>query len=186
MPSPNLFDVGTDLQPSQGLSVHRRGCSCLLSFSPVIPRRPRTHWGLLVLRFWKLPRLLASLSRLHSLSADSNSYHSLVGVTGPQTGPCCSLPGGASGTAVQAKVDWLASNQILSLTSAEAAAQTSKSQLQTSQGELPEMVKGGDVFPGGSDGKESACNVGDTGLIFGSRGSPGEGNGKKGGERSSK
>ena len=29
-------------------------------------------------------------------------------------------------------------------------------------------------FPGGSDGKESACNVGDPGLIPGSGGSPGE------------
>ena len=33
------------------------------------------------------------------------------------------------------------------------------------------------IFPGGSDGKESACNVGDLGLIPGSRRSPGEGNG---------
>ena len=32
-------------------------------------------------------------------------------------------------------------------------------------------------FPGGSDGKESACNVGETGLIPGSGRSPGEGNG---------
>ena len=32
-------------------------------------------------------------------------------------------------------------------------------------------------FPGGSDGKESACSVEDLGLIPGSRGSPGEGNG---------
>ena len=32
-------------------------------------------------------------------------------------------------------------------------------------------------FPGGSDGKESACNAGDMGLIPGSRRSPGEGNG---------
>ena len=32
-------------------------------------------------------------------------------------------------------------------------------------------------FPGGSDGKESACNVGDPGLIPGSGRSPGEGNG---------
>ena len=32
-------------------------------------------------------------------------------------------------------------------------------------------------FPGGSDGKASACNVGDLGLIPGSRRSPGEGNG---------
>ena len=36
------------------------------------------------------------------------------------------------------------------------------------------MLKG---FPDGSDGKESACNVGDPGLIPGSRRSPGEGNG---------
>ena len=32
-------------------------------------------------------------------------------------------------------------------------------------------------FPAGSDGKESACNVGDLGSIPGSRRSPGEGNG---------
>ena len=31
-------------------------------------------------------------------------------------------------------------------------------------------------FPGGSDGKESACNAGDPGLIPGSGRSPGEGN----------
>ena len=32
-------------------------------------------------------------------------------------------------------------------------------------------------FPGGSDGKESACSVGDPGLIPGSRRSPGKENG---------
>ena len=32
-------------------------------------------------------------------------------------------------------------------------------------------------FPGGSDGKESACNAGDQGLIPGSGRFPGEGNG---------
>ena len=32
-------------------------------------------------------------------------------------------------------------------------------------------------FPGGSDGKESTCNVGDPGLIPGLGRSPGEGNG---------
>ena len=32
-------------------------------------------------------------------------------------------------------------------------------------------------FPGGSDGKESACNVGDPGLIPGLGRSPGEGHG---------
>ena len=32
-------------------------------------------------------------------------------------------------------------------------------------------------LPGGSDGKESACNVGDMGSIPGSGRSPGEGNG---------
>ena len=32
-------------------------------------------------------------------------------------------------------------------------------------------------FPGGSDGKESACNAGDPGLIPGTRRSPGEENG---------
>jgi len=32
-------------------------------------------------------------------------------------------------------------------------------------------------FPSGSDGKESACNVGDLGLILGSGRCPGEGNG---------
>ena len=33
------------------------------------------------------------------------------------------------------------------------------------------------LFPGGSDGKESACNAGDTGSIPGLGRSPGEGNG---------
>ena len=33
------------------------------------------------------------------------------------------------------------------------------------------------VFPGGSDGKESACNAGDLASIPGSGRSPGEGNG---------
>ena len=33
------------------------------------------------------------------------------------------------------------------------------------------------VFPGGADGKESACNVGDPGSIPGSGRSPGEGHG---------
>ena len=33
-------------------------------------------------------------------------------------------------------------------------------------------------FPGGSDGKESTCNAGDSGKIPGSGRSPGEGNGK--------
>ena len=32
-------------------------------------------------------------------------------------------------------------------------------------------------FSGGSDGKESACNSGDLGLVPGSGRSPGEGNG---------
>ena len=32
-------------------------------------------------------------------------------------------------------------------------------------------------FPGGSDGKESTCNVGDLGSITGLGRSPGEGNG---------
>ena len=32
-------------------------------------------------------------------------------------------------------------------------------------------------FPGGSNGKESACNAGDLGLIPGSGRCPGEGNG---------
>ena len=36
------------------------------------------------------------------------------------------------------------------------------------------MTKG---FPGGSDGKEYACSVGDLGSIFGSGRSPREGNG---------
>ena len=33
------------------------------------------------------------------------------------------------------------------------------------------------AFPGGSDGKESTCNVGELGLIPGSGRYPGEGNG---------
>ena len=35
----------------------------------------------------------------------------------------------------------------------------------------------GSSFPGGLDGKESACKAGDPGLIPGSERSPGEGNG---------
>ena len=34
-------------------------------------------------------------------------------------------------------------------------------------------------FPGGSDGKESACNAGDQGSVSGSGRSPGEGNGSR-------
>ena len=45
---------------------------------------------------------------------------------------------------------------------------------------LPNSVKDalslGWGFPGGSDGKESACNAGDLGLIPGLGRSPGEGN----------
>ena len=43
-----------------------------------------------------------------------------------------------------------------------------------SKGPSPLLFKG---FPGGLDGKESACNVGDPGLIPGLRRSPGGGNG---------
>ena len=39
------------------------------------------------------------------------------------------------------------------------------------------MIQGTDGFPCGSAGKESACNVGDLGLISGLGRSPGEGNG---------
>ena len=34
-------------------------------------------------------------------------------------------------------------------------------------------------FPGGSDGKESVCNVGDSGSVPGLTRSPGEGNGNR-------
>ena len=40
-----------------------------------------------------------------------------------------------------------------------------------------QVLAGANYFPGGSDGKESACNVGDWGLIPGSGRSPAEGNG---------
>ena len=45
---------------------------------------------------------------------------------------------------------------------------------------LPFLVSSSESwgFPGGSDGKESAHNVGDRGSIPGSGRSPGEGNGK--------
>ena len=42
---------------------------------------------------------------------------------------------------------------------------------------MPEWNKKAMGFPGGSDGKESACNRGDLGLIPGSGRSPGKGNG---------
>ena len=40
-----------------------------------------------------------------------------------------------------------------------------------------EMTNKGLIFPGGSDGKASACNAGDPGSIPGLGRSPGEGNG---------
>ena len=42
---------------------------------------------------------------------------------------------------------------------------------------LAVSLKSQGALPGGSDGKESACNAGDPGLIPGLRRSPGEGNG---------
>ena len=42
---------------------------------------------------------------------------------------------------------------------------------------LPSIFPASWSFPGGSDGKESACNAGDRGSIPGSERSPGEGNG---------
>ena len=42
---------------------------------------------------------------------------------------------------------------------------------------MPEWNKKAMGFPGGSDGKESACNRGGLGLIPGSGRSPGKGNG---------
>ena len=42
---------------------------------------------------------------------------------------------------------------------------------------IPKFLKGAVIFPGGSDGKESACNAGDLGWIPGSGRSPGEGTG---------
>ena len=51
----------------------------------------------------------------------------------------------------------------------------------TLNSKLPVLIKEShfvtDSFPGGSAGKESACNVGDLGLIPGLGRSPGEGNG---------
>ena len=44
--------------------------------------------------------------------------------------------------------------------------------------DTPFCLKDSFPFSGGSDGKVSACNVGDPGLIPGSGRSPGEGNGK--------
>ena len=41
----------------------------------------------------------------------------------------------------------------------------------------PELLCFAQTFTGGSDGKESACDAGDPGLIPGSGRSPGEGNG---------
>ena len=39
------------------------------------------------------------------------------------------------------------------------------------------MIRSKNKFPGGSDNKESTCNVGDLGLILGLGRSPGEGKG---------
>ena len=41
----------------------------------------------------------------------------------------------------------------------------------------PDLLCFAQTFTGGSDGKESACDAGDPGLIPGSGRSPGEGNG---------
>ena len=51
------------------------------------------------------------------------------------------------------------------------------SSLQEFSAKIDSKFKGALGFPGGSDGKESACNVGDPGLIHGSERSSGEGNG---------
>ena len=50
------------------------------------------------------------------------------------------------------------------------------SSLQEFSAKIDSKFKGALGFPGGSDGKESACNVGDPGLIPGSGRFPGEGN----------
>ena len=52
-------------------------------------------------------------------------------------------------------------------------------QYYNSGGQSPKWASLGNIrgFPGGPDGKESACNVGDPGLTPGPRRSPGEGNG---------
>ena len=42
---------------------------------------------------------------------------------------------------------------------------------------LVQFIPSTGVFSGDSEGKASACNAGDLGLILGSRRSPGEGNG---------
>ena len=53
--------------------------------------------------------------------------------------------------------------------------------MQSGQSQWPSVPDSGNlpilcpVFPGGSDGKESACNSGDPGSIPGSERSPGEG-----------
>ena len=44
-------------------------------------------------------------------------------------------------------------------------------------GDISKLVSSCEGFPGDSDGKESACNAGDLGLIPGLGRSPGEGNG---------
>ena len=45
------------------------------------------------------------------------------------------------------------------------------------ESDTTEQLNNCSCLHGGSDGKESACNSGDPGLIPGSGGSPGEGNG---------
>ena len=52
-----------------------------------------------------------------------------------------------------------------------------KQNLSTTQSAVPPTIDYTYGFPGGSDGKEGACNAGDLGSIPRSRSSPGEGNG---------
>ena len=49
--------------------------------------------------------------------------------------------------------------------------------MEMSLNKLRKLVRDREAFAGGSDGKASACNVGDPGSIPGSGRSPGEGNG---------
>ena len=89
--------------------------------------------------------------------------------------PACSgLPSGPAGEEQLLKGSSLFRD--LQAEPAAAGAQKSKSSCPESVGRAHKLylpLYGG--FPGGSDGKESACNAGDLGLILGLGRSPGEG-----------
>ena len=96
----------------------------------------------------------------------------------------CSLPGSSLHGIFQARVKQIPSKKLLHSTgsSAQHSVMTWSGGVEGWEGgprgkRYMHTKSGFKGFPGGSDSKESACNVRDPGSIPGSRRSPGEGNG---------